>query len=839
MKLLLGLLALLPVLANASYYSLTRDTKEAQECVTFDVRYPYWTNGVYIATYPGHSRSKEGWIAPYYGGVVSEKSGASQLIQFASWQMGGKGAPASGIDFVYAGPHMSWQRSTWEGSSGGIKGKWPNAEFKPGVWYRFFHRVWTPATPTPHLGYAGVWMKNLDTGAWYHLATFKFPAELTGFDSMGGFNEFIHGGASDTVAEEFRNSYAMRNGKWVSEPVFSAFNHKEDAITLIPSQDKSSVMLETTRTPKNAGGKHTVVPVVTQKLELTQPASPDFFDEARVVAPSAEIAGERLVVKWGSDAKAAPQLGYTVEILDGETVVATTAENEPEARMCVVDLANPAGGALTARIRINDIFGKTSAPATVPVARAEPLAALAAPAAVAPGLNYRYYESDKPGEWTALPDFAALAPKREGAVSDTDITPRLRRTGYAFDFSGYMVAPTDGLYAFNLISACGAKLVIDGKTVIDADGYHSIAKASGAVALRAGLHKIAIPYYQGARQMLQADDFIRLTWSGPGFSDRPVPTEAFRREPAPGEPAVTLNAKTQGSGRINLTLSARVSAGNRKVDRVEYYAANEAFDYFSMQGTRGADYLIAGSTNPAEATPGVIWGGAHRTLHARLVYDGNRTVDSLPVTIPDAPENKITADDAGMKFTSLEHHLYPAGFSSDNGTVTLVGESMGLLTIPFTGDGTLIARLADITPDKPLADGTTPEDAQNWYAGIILRDNLNPRPGEPLGGAQIPFTAVMGSANRMTRHCDSTMINGAGNQPSGNVGGDHRWFKIERKGAEFVSSISKDGKLWKIIKTVNLPKMSATLQAGFVIYAIPSSAPIVHRAKFDNIRLGK
>jgi hypothetical protein len=117
MTLRLFLLALLPVASNAAYFDLTRETKDAQQCVTFDARYPYWTNGIYIATYPGHSRSKEGWIAPYYGGIVSDKSGDSQLIQYASWQMGGNGAPASGIDFVHAGPHMSWQRSTWEGSS--------------------------------------------------------------------------------------------------------------------------------------------------------------------------------------------------------------------------------------------------------------------------------------------------------------------------------------------------------------------------------------------------------------------------------------------------------------------------------------------------------------------------------------------------------------------------------------------------------------------------------------------------------------------------------------------------------------------------------------------------
>ena len=162
-----------------------------------------------------------------------------------------------------------------------------------------------------------------------------------------------------------------------------------------------------------------------------------------------------------------------------------------------------------------------------------------------------------------------------------------------------------------------------------------------------------------------------------------------------------------------------------------------------------------------------------------------------------------------------------------------------MTTLTLTGYGALIAHLADITSDKPAPDGSAPEDAKNWYAGIILRDNLDPSPGEPLGGAKIPFTALMGTANRWTRHCDSTMINGAGNQPSGDVGGDCRWFKIERKGTTFVSSISKDGKTWKAIKTVELPKASKTLRAGFVIYALPSATPRVHWAKFDNISLGK
>ncbi len=830
------LAALMPVLLQASYYDLTRNTKEAQEVVTYDVRYPYWTKSIYAATYPGHSRSKEGWIAPYYGGIVSDKDGPTQLIQFASWQMGGKGAPGTGIDFVHAGRHMSWERSTWEGSSGGIKGKWPNDEFKPGQWYRFVHRVWTPAASTPHLGYAGIWMKSLETGEWHHLATFKFPAELTGFNNMGGFNEFITDGASETNAVEFRNSYAKRSGKWVSEAEFSAINHKEDTIRLIPSEDRRSITLETTRTPKDPATKrHTVIPTVRQKATLAQPETPDFFDAPKLVSPSAEGFGRRLLVSWKHDPKAAPQLGYSVELLDGDKVVASATENDPLARQAVLEVPGRIDGIPSVRIRLTDIFGGATAPASIPVTLAKPLPARNLASSAAPGLSYRYYESAKPDDWRTLPDFDKLTPARQGVVATPELSPRLKRTGYAFDFSGYLRVPEDGLYTFNLVAACGAKLIIDDTTVIDADGYHSISNTAGAVALRAGYHKIRLPYYQGARQFLQADDFLQLTWSGPRFENAPVGVDALRRETSSGEPVANLTARPAGAGGINLELSTKVSRGKSKVERVEYYATNAEFDYFSAQGARSLEYLLAENTDPAAPTPAVLWGGKNRSLRARLVYSGNRTVDSAPVVLPDAPPPPSGKD--ALKLSALEHHLYPPAFSEDKGVITLAGESMNLLTRPVTGDCTIVARLVDITPDKAQADGTTPQDASNWYSGIILRNNVNERPGEPLGGADIPFSAVMGTSNRQTRHCDSTMINGAGNQPSGNVGGDHRWFKIERKGVEFTTSISKDGKEWKVIKTVSLPKATETMEAGFVHYAIPCATPRVHWAKFDNFSI--
>jgi len=819
--------------SRASYYNLTKETPEAQECITFDARYPYFTNGVYIATYPHHSRSKEGWDAPYYGGVVTKDKENQTLLQFASWQMSGKGAPASGIDFVTAGPHMSWKRSNWEGSSGGIKGDWPETEFKRNQWYRFIHRVWTPTSPSPGLGFAGVWMKSLDTGVWYHLATFKFPAELTGFNAMGGFHErFAGNNSSQSSAVEFRNSYALRSGKWTSEADFNSTNAGDDTVKLTLSGDRRAVLMETKANELDpATRKPAKGPVVRQTLAFEQPAQPDFFDPVAVEKVTAEIGGGRVAVRWKVDMRNSPQLGYEVTLLQGNQPIAAEKRNDPEVRLCVLDLPAGVKPPLTARVRITDIFGRASSEVSVPVPASVPLP----PIAVATtnigfcGLAYRYFETATPADWMALPDFTKLASVREGIVRTPDITPRLRRDGYAFEFTGYLAAPESALYTFSLTGASALKMFIDGRTVIDADGYHSIACYKEAVPLLAGLHVFRLLYAQGPVQQTQQDDFLQLSWARPGSPDEPIPMSGYRCRSESVEPKIAVAASAAG---VNLSLKSNFEAGSHKVDRVEYFAQDAEFDYFTWQNAKAMDYFLASSPTPGTPVTAAVWGGPRKTIRARLVYDGNRTVDSLPVTV----NQKAASDPAdGFHLSSLEHHLYPVGVEHTKETLSIVGDSMALYTRPHKGDVTLIAHLASITPDQAIADGTRPKDAANWFSGIILRANTNPRPGEPLGGTQIPFSAIMGAATDATRHCDSTMINGAGNQPSGNIGSELKWFKLVRRGADITTYASNDGAEWKLIKTVNLPKLPEECEIGFVHYSIPSATPIVHRATFDHI----
>ncbi len=817
---------------QASYYDLIPSSTTPLEVVTYDARYPYWTQQIYIATYPHHAWSREGWTSEYYGGVQLNSAAKSTFLLWSTWQVRGKGAPASGIDFVHAGPRLGWHRSTWEGSSGGVSGSWPPDEFKTGQWYRFVHRVWRPTDGTPHLGYAGVWMKALETGRWYHMATFKFPAELTGFNNMFGFMEWFGPDAPRKAAAEFRNVYSLTDGQWTSRTAFSARNSGDNTITIAPGEDGLGVLMETTANDIDPATKRRRTgPVERKTLDIRQPEQPQILDQPKVGTPSARVLGRQVVCRWSVSDMVSPQLGYDLAIYDGQQRVAAVSVNDPEARLAVVELPAVPTGPVSARLRLRDIFNQSTAEVPILAGPVPPTAATPATGTVA-GLDYAYYEAPAGESWTRLPAVDQLKPVRRGVTATPDITPRLRRNGYALSYDGLLTVPADGIYTFSLTAASGARLALDGRTVVDADGNRSIARYDGTTALAKGAHRLALAFYHGDGRRNQADDFLQLSWAGPGFGVTPVPAAAFSHGASPAATAVVVTPSQLDP--VHLALTSRVTGAETTVAKVEYWAVNASFDYFAMQGARSACYFLGAGTQPEQPVTAAAWSGA-KQVFARAVLADGRTVDSVPVTVDGMAPPEVDAN--GMKLTSLEHHLYPLSSAATDGRVTLVGESMGLLTRAHRGDVTITAHLAGMTSDRPLADGTRPENSGNWYSGLILRNNADARPGEPLGGADIPYIALFGSADGATRRCDSTMIDGAGNQPSGDIGRDSKWFRLVRRGQQLSAWLSSDGQAWRKVSSIEQPKLAEEIQVGFVQYAVPCATPVVHWATFDHLTI--
>jgi alpha-N-arabinofuranosidase len=135
-----------------------------------------------------------------------------------------------------------------------------------------------------------------------------------------------------------------------------------------------------------------------------------------------------------------------------------------------------------------------------------------------PGLAYAYYE----GAWRGLPDFAALQPVKTGTVPNFDIGLAQREDEFAVHFDGRINIPAAGDYTFFVNADDGAKLYIDGDPVVDNDGGHAVKEVQGTVELTAGMHTLALAYYEGRVQQ-----YLTVEWQGPGFTRQAIPASVL------------------------------------------------------------------------------------------------------------------------------------------------------------------------------------------------------------------------------------------------------------------------------------------------------------------------
>lgn len=107
-------------------------------------------------------------------------------------------------------------------------------------------------------------------------------------------------------------------------------------------------------------------------------------------------------------------------------------------------------------------------------------------------LNYRVYE----GEWSQLPDFNQLKPVKEGKLPKglIDIRVANRKDFYGIVFEGKIVAPQTGDYFFEMASDDGARILVDGKKVLEHDGLHGAELRKAKVQLEEGEHSIRVEY---------------------------------------------------------------------------------------------------------------------------------------------------------------------------------------------------------------------------------------------------------------------------------------------------------------------------------------------------------
>jgi autotransporter-associated beta strand protein len=816
-----GLVLLRGSIGLAQYHAY--NVSSGSDCILQDYRSPNVPPGIYDAIHEENVNSSDGGSGYFYGGFTHQNPGT--LVQYVCWPASGGFAPYSQQIPFFAGTNMVGYAQIGEGSSCAIKGYWP--QFTTNLWTREAVRYWQPANGPPHLGYQGMWIKEPVSGNWYHVGTFLYPFAVTGVTGMSGWQENFSGYQGIYIVDH-AGGYYHKNGSWQSA---SQISYTSGSPIAYASLINGNTATESQVANTSLGNNYPITLTMT-----AQPSQPS-FDLIVVNSASASVLGSQLLVQWQMPLSSSPQLGYLVEIFTNSSYTGPPSisfyDNDPEARQKLLNI--PGVATPFVRLTISDIFFNTNAPILI-----SPATATASPATNVPGtvggLAFQYYESSS-GDWGALPNFASLSPIYQGAVSFPDVTPRRRRTNYGFNYSGYFTAPTTGLYSFTLHSGDGSVLVIDGTTVINFDGLHDSSQSrSGGIALAAGQHTFNSQYFKGAANPVNSTaytDGLGLTYEGPGIPATDVSASAYSRIPGGSEPTITLTAPSDNATipSANPVLSAVVSANGNTINNVQFYLT----DYYSyyLRPSRGVDYFIGQDSAAPFAINPMIWAAPTNLVRARLVYNGTSIIDSAPVSIA-----TTNSSFGAWSWSPLEMHNYPSGANIQGNTYTMIGDGMNFLSRQVIGDCTLIARLSSLTPNVSSPDGVMPDGS--WRAGIILRGTTNTTIGQPLGdGGTTRFAALFSSVGGGTYFEDDTMRNGNGdaNAWSSNLGGGNKWYKLQRIGNTFLSSVSMDGVNWTLVNSNLLSNFGSTIYAGVFIHALQSFNPNLHRASFDTISL--
>ena len=158
-----------------------------------------------------------------------------------------------------------------------------------------------------------------------------------------------------------------------------------------------------------------------------------------------------------------------------------------------------------------------------------------------------------------LPDFSKLksqgsiytdrwnVPARDFTSGFPGVTNRFE--WFALDYQGTIYVPKAGEYGFHLSSDDGSRLYLDDKLVVDNGGVHSMADATGSVALTQGDHKFRLTYFQGPATALG----LVLMVTPPGGTETLFRLQDFNK-------AVLDNRKLLGVSEDEKEISVRFGA---------------------------------------------------------------------------------------------------------------------------------------------------------------------------------------------------------------------------------------------------------------------------------------
>jgi plastocyanin len=131
-------------------------------------------------------------------------------------------------------------------------------------------------------------------------------------------------------------------------------------------------------------------------------------------------------------------------------------------------------------------------------------------------LNFALYL----GSWKQLPNFSKLTPHRSGKIEDNLIQLKLDdyKNEFGVVYTAKLITPKKGSYRFFLASDDGARLLVDGKEVVNDDGIHPAKDIKEKnVTLDKGEHDFRLEYFQGGGEIE-----LFAAWKGSDFQITPL-----------------------------------------------------------------------------------------------------------------------------------------------------------------------------------------------------------------------------------------------------------------------------------------------------------------------------
>jgi len=852
----LGAAVILPLGLRAEYFSYVSGNN--MEAAVQEVRWPVMPGAMYNNVWGGGFNGVHGESVGSYGGAdINDGSTIPFKMLWTFWSPSGA-APGAEVTAYWTATNMYVPPSVGESASGKVNSDegWPL--LTTNQWYRQVTRTWVPVDGTPNLGFAGRWIRDPLTTNWYHMATMQIPFTVSGMQGIGGFQENQTSELTPRLVN-YRNAYYCNygsGGSWQRANQFSCSTRHtteygsawllDNATAVAFSNDANPDTTYYTdlfsNTPAATGSIYLYVesndlslltnslpapfvalgpcPVGTT-LTLTNQSLTPPLDPLVVTNYGASVSGSQMLVYWTVPSTSSPQFSYKVEVFGNSNYTGTAAvtayDIDPEARQKLLDIT----GVSTpyARLTISDIMYQTNAPIAI-----TPVAATLNPATnvvgAVNGLAYAYYESAT--NFNVLPNFNMLTPAYSGAMAYPDLTLRRVQQLFAFNFTGYVSVPTDGIYTFRVNSSDGSKLYIDGNLLVNWDGVHSPGDKSSWVGLKAGLHAVNLQHFYDLQYDGSTYATLAVSYSGPGISQTLVPASSWFRVPATNEPTVILTAPANGATFCgsNVTFTATVTNNGAAitVSNVNYYVGN---------------YVFGSDTTSPYGINQFVWASPTNAIRARVFYNGTNSLDSS-VNLVATTNMNLTP----WSLAVIGDHYEPVGAQVQGGSYSMIGDGLNLLNEPVDGNCTVIAHVAALTsvvskaPDGEKAD-------PGWEAGIMLRANTNGTPGGDLGQQNVaPYVCAFKALGGDTHFEDSTMTGTMGAQyDSPNLGSSYSWFKIQRVGDTFTTYASTDGTTWVPENTNTVAGIGQVLNVGMFSFAAKSDNPNVFVVTLDNVNI--